>query len=275
MKKPTLKTAFKTYYLCLLLLVLALTPSTLQAQSTQHTPKAPVFVLVAGAWHGGWCWQQVSTKLRTNGAEVYTPSLSGLGEHKHTLNANINLSTHITDIVNLLVMEDLHNVVLVGHSYAGAVIAGVADQVPERLSKLVYLDAMIVENGQSALAIQPEETQAFMAKESAKDNGLTVPYFSSAAFGVAPTQVKWVDERLTAQPYRCLTQRLTLKHPLGNKLPLVYIACTKPELPVLEKFAAQTKASKAWEYHSLPTGHDAMITMPNELAALLTSIGKN
>ncbi|MFT4033451.1 MAG: alpha/beta hydrolase, partial [Siphonobacter sp.] len=104
----------------------------------------PVFVLVHGAWHGGWCWQDVSQNLREKKYLVYTPTLSGLGEHKNTTNDNINLQTHITDIINLIEMDDLRNVILVGHSYAGTVIAGVADSIPERLSKLVYLDAMIV-----------------------------------------------------------------------------------------------------------------------------------
>jgi pimeloyl-ACP methyl ester carboxylesterase len=261
-----------TTFLYLLLALLALGSTKAHAQSTQ---KEPVFVLVPGAWHGGWCWQQVSAQLRATGAVVYTPTLSGLGEHKNMLSKEINLSTHISDLVNLIVMEDLHNVVLVGHSYAGTVIAGVADQIPERLSKLVYLDAVIVENGQSALSVQPKETQAAMAKLSTKDNGLTVPFFSSAAFGVAPADVKWVDDRLTAQPYRCFTQPLTLHHPLGNKLPLVYIACVKPALPAMERFAAQTKASSVWKYYALNTGHDAMMTMPTELSALLASIGKN
>ncbi len=111
----------------LFLSVLILSSVISNAQSTQ---KNPVYVFVHGAWHGGWCWQKVSKNLRGHGAEVYTPTLSGLGEHQNTINKDINLDTHIEDVVNLIVMEDLHNVILVGHSYAGTVIAGVADRIP-------------------------------------------------------------------------------------------------------------------------------------------------
>ncbi len=121
----------------------------------QPATKPPVYILVHGAWHGGWCWQQVSAQLRASGATVYTPTLSGMGEHRNTLTPAINLDTHITDIVNLLEFEDLHDVVLVGHSYAGLVIAGVADRVPDRLRQLVFLDAVLVENGQSLASSQP------------------------------------------------------------------------------------------------------------------------
>lgn len=248
-----------------------------------HTPlvvaqaprKPPVFVLVPATWQGGWYWQQVSARLRATGAVVYTPSLSGLAEHRHSLDAAIDLNTHITDIVNLLVLEDLHDVVLVGHSYAGAVVAGVADQAPERLGRLVFLDALLLENGQSVYSVQTKETQAFMTKASAADHGLTLPTSTSQGFGVTkPADIAWVDARLTPQPYRTFTQPLVLKHPFGNGLPLSYIACTRPELPVMVRFATATKASKQWKYYELPTGHEPMITMPAELAALLLTIGK-
>lgn len=239
----------------------------------QNNRRQPTFVLVHGAWHGGWCWQKVSEKLRAEGNLVYTPTMSGLGEHKNTLNSNIDLDTHITDIVNLIVMEDLHHVILVGHSYGGAVIAGVADRIPERLEKLVFLDALLVENGQSAFSVNPYESQEIFKKSALDfDNGLSIPSPSSEWFGLKDSSaVKWTNDRLTNHPYKTFTQPLTLKHPYGNNLPLIYIACTNPELPVLEQFAEKTKNSKAWKYHELKTGHDAMISMPSELAALLLS----
>lgn len=172
-------------------------------------------------------------------------------------------------------MEDLHDVVLVGHSYAGTVIAGVADRIPERLSKLVFLDAMIVKNGQSAFSVQPKQTQDFILKEAEKDKNLTVPAFPPEAFGITNTkEIKWVKEKLTPQPYKTFTQPLILKHPFGNHLPLVYIACTNPEMAVLQKFSAETQNSKEWRHYKLHSGHDAMIIMPKELTSLLKSIGK-
>jgi pimeloyl-ACP methyl ester carboxylesterase len=255
----------------ILFLLLAVNTS-IQAQSTK---KDPVFVLVHGAWHGGWCWQQVSADLRAKGAVVYTPTLSGLGEHKNTLNRDIDLNTHIEDIVNLIVMEDLHNVVLVGHSYAGIVIAGVADRIPERLSKLVFLDAMIIKNGQSGLSQESAEEQASKSKGAEKESGLSLAPWPAEVFGVTdPKDIKWVNERLTPQPYKAFTQPLVLNHPYGNHLPLIYIACINPMLPQIKKFAAEVKVDKNWQYYTMNTGHDAMITMPHELATLFQSFIK-
>jgi pimeloyl-ACP methyl ester carboxylesterase len=235
--------------------------------------EAPVFVLVPGAWHGGWSWQKVSTKLQAQGNKVYTPTLSGLGEYRHISHANIDLETHITDIVNLLVMEDLHQVVLVGHSYAGAVIAGVADRIPERISKLVFLDAMLVENGQSPLSLQTPEGRATFDKAAKPYKMLSIPPMSAKIFGVTDTaSLRWVTERLTLQPYKTFAGPLVLKHPYGNGLPLIYIACLTPQLPVLKQFADKAKNSKDWQYFEMHTGHDAMITAPDDLAALLINI---
>lgn len=242
--------------------------------NAQPEKKTPVFVLVHGAFHGGWCWQKVTRQLQTNGAVVYTPTLSGLGAQKHTLNSNIDLNTHITDIVSLILSEDLHKVILVGHSYAGAVIAGVADRIPERLSQLVFLDAMLIKNGQSAMDVSPEDIRMSFNKSATEfDKGLSLPFLSAEFFGLTnPDDIKWVNERLTNQPFRTFTQPLVLKHPYGNRLPLTYIACTNPELRAIKPFAEEAKASKEWKYLELKTGHDAMISMPVELARMLESL---
>lgn len=254
------------------LLIVFLIGST-NSSIAQNKSQKPVFVLVHGAWHGGWCWEKVSNKLRNEGDEVYTPTLSGMAENKNMLDSTINLETHITDIVNLIVNQDLHHVILVGHSYGGVVISGVADRIPERLEKLVYLDALLVENGQSALSVNPKENRDIFTKAAMDfDHGLSIPAPSSTWFGVTDsTDVKWTNERLTNQPYKTFTQPVALKHPYGNHLHLIYIACRNPELAVLEQFADKTKKSKAWKYYELKTGHDAMISMPNELATLLSS----
>ncbi len=198
-----------------------------------------------------------------------------MGEHENTLTPAIDLNTHITDIVNLLLKEDLRDVVLVGHSYGGAVITGVADRVPERVRHLIFLDAVLVDSGESMFSVHPKELQELMGKVSLKDHGLTLPPPPAETFGVTdPATIGWVNARLTPQPYRCFTQPLVLKHPYGNGLPLSYIACTKPELPMLQVFAARTRRSAGWTYYELPTSHDAMLTMPAETAALLQTISK-
>ncbi len=239
----------------------------------QNKPQHPVYVLVHGAWHGGWCWDKVSEKLRAEGDLVYAPTLSGMGENKDKLDSTINLTTHINDIVNLIVKNDLHHVILVGHSYGGVVISGVADRIPGRLEKLVFLDALLVENGQSAFSVNPKESQDVFTKTAMDfDKGLSIPAPSSAWFGLTDSiAIKSTNERLTNQPYRTFTQALVLKHPYGNHLPLIYIACRKPELAVLEQYAQKAKKSRAWKYYELQTGHDAMISLPAELTALLSS----
>ncbi|MBB5637100.1 pimeloyl-ACP methyl ester carboxylesterase [Pedobacter cryoconitis] len=257
-----------SFYLIVLLLISNTFNSNAQNKSGQ-----PVFVLVHGAWHGGWCWQKVSKKLRAEGGLVYTPTLSGLGENKNMLNNQIDLNTHIEDIVNLIVKNNLHHVILVGHSYGGVVIAGVADRIPERLEKLVYLDAVLTENGESTFSVNPKQSQDDFTKKAMDfDKGLSIPPPSSTWFGLKDSiTVKLTDDSLTSQPYKTFTQPLVLKHPYGNHLPLIYIACTDPELPVLKQFARRTKKNKMWKYYELKTGHDAMISMPNELTALLSS----
>lgn len=252
-----------------LIIVFLLVQVSLMAQSHK------VFVLVHGAWHGGWSWQRVSEKLRAAGNIVYTPSLSGLGEHKNQPHDSINLDTHITDIVNLLNMEDLHDVVLVGHSYAGVVITGVADRVPERISKLIYLDAVIVGNGESCISVHPDSFRKEFEKDAAQYGMHSLSVRPSSLFGVSnPKDRQWVDARLTLQPYGTFAQPLILHHPFGNGLPLAYIACTQPQLPVLAVFAAKAKQSPQWKYYEMKTGHDAMITQPKELANLLVSLSR-
>jgi pimeloyl-ACP methyl ester carboxylesterase len=252
-----------------LIVVFLLVQASLMAQSRK------VFVLVHGAWHGGWCWQRVSEKLRAGGNTVYTPSLSGLAEHLHQPHDSINLDTHITDIVNLLQMEDLHNVVLVGHSYAGLVIAGVADRIPERISKLVFLDAVIAGNGESCISVHPDSFKKEFEQDAAQHGMRSLSVRPSSLFGVSdPQDRQWVDARLTLQPYGSFAQPLTLHHPYGNGLPLVYIACTQPQLPVLGLFAAKVRQSPQWQYYEMKTGHDAMITQPKELARLLVSLSR-
>ena len=254
----------------LLFLILILTE---QITFAQLKSDKPTFVLVHGAWHGGWSWQNVSRDLREKDYLVYTPTLSGMGEYKHTINDSIDLKTHITDIINLIEIEDLDNVILVGHSYSGLVIAGVADSISERLNKLVFLDAMILKNGESALSIQTQETQGYMNNFVVSKQNVPAP--SAKGFGIKNTaKIKWVNERLTPQPYHTFTQKLLLKHTFGNSVPLHYIACNNPALPVLEIIHKIIQNNPEWSFYTLNTGHDAMLTLPDELSELLLDIAQ-
>jgi pimeloyl-ACP methyl ester carboxylesterase len=158
------------------------------------------FVLVHGAWHGGWCWRDVGAALRTAGHQVFTPTLTGLGERAHLLNPDVRLSTFIRDICAVIEAEELHEVVLVGHSFAGPVITGVADLMPQRLGQLIYLDALIVQSGQSALSILPLDVQTERSR-TIDHEGLRMAIPSADKFGVfEPDQVAWLTRQLTPHP---------------------------------------------------------------------------
>ncbi|WP_343322108.1 alpha/beta hydrolase [Sphingobacterium multivorum] len=239
----------------------------------QHQDHRPTYVLVHGAWHGGWCWQAVAQQLTDAHYRVYTPTLTGLGERKHLIEPSVDINTHIQDIVNLIEMEDLHDLYLVGHSYAGAVIAGVADRIPSRLHKLIFLDAMIIEDGQSPISLQPKAVQEIQLKNIQRKENFAP--FDVALFGVtAPGMVSWVKERLSAQPFGTFAQRLHLKNKYGNGLPLVYIACTDPQLPIMKEMSEKVRADHTlnWHYREIATGHDAMLTAPTKLADMLVTL---
>ncbi|MFC3356367.1 alpha/beta hydrolase [Sphingobacterium zeae] len=239
----------------------------------QHQDHRPTYVLVHGAWHGGWCWQDVAQKLTDAHYKVYSPTLTGLGERKHLIDPSVDIDTHIQDIVNLIEMEDLNDVYLVGHSYAGAVIAGVADRIPSRLHKLIFLDAMIIEDGQSAISLQPKAVQEVQLKNIQRKENF-VP-FDVTLFGVTvPSMISWVKERLSPQPFGTFAQRLRLKNPYGNGLPLVYIACTDPQLPIMKEMSEKVQSDHKlnWHYREIATGHDAMLTAPKKLADMLVTL---
>jgi pimeloyl-ACP methyl ester carboxylesterase len=228
------------------------------------------FVLVHGAWHGGWCWKRVTPLLRAAGHEVYAPTLTGLGERAHLLSRDVNLDTHIADIVNILDYEELTDVILVGHSYAGIVIAGVAAKRPERLAHLVYLDAFVASDGQCLLDLHtPESTTAIQARVLAEGEGWRLPPAPGARFGVADEiDGAWLASRLGPQPYATFTQPLCL----GAAPPpaATYILCTEPG--GFRRHAERVRDAPGWRYRELATGHDAMVTQPRELTDLLLEV---
>jgi pimeloyl-ACP methyl ester carboxylesterase len=219
------------------------------------------FVLVHGAFTGGWYWRETAHALRQHGHEVLTPTLTGLGERVHLAHPEITLDTHIQDIVNVLRFEDLHQIHLVGKSYAGMIITGVADHVPERLVQLIYLDGPVPADGQSlADFLGPETTAFFVDRAQQQGDGWRVPH-------PAPD-----DARLTPLPLKAGLQPLHLHHPPLSTITRTYIACTEgkslEELQVLAQFGQDPQ----WRYRELATGHEPEQTMPLELAALLDSL---
>jgi pimeloyl-ACP methyl ester carboxylesterase len=232
------------------------------------------YVLVHGAWHGGWCWRDVAEPLRRAGHRVFTPTCTGLGERAHLLSADITLDTFITDIANVLVFEGLEDVVLVGHSFGGLAISGVADRMPERIRQLVYLDSLLVQPGQRPLDILPHDVaqqRTELAKQSS--GGLSLPAPPPAAFGVdEPQAAEWLQDRLRPHPFGTYTSTLDVRGPIGNGLPRTYIACTEPAYTALQGVWDWVRKQAGWNWLELATGHDAMVTAPDDLCDLLMAI---
>src|SRR3981189_2941505 len=165
---------------------------------------AQAFVLVHGAWHGGWCWSRVADRLRAGGLQVFTPTQTGLGERKHLLSKDITLDTFTKDIANVIEAEELSNVVLVGHSFGGLSISGVADAMPARIRHLVYLDSLMVEGGKKPFdSLPPDVVAARLKAAEESSGGLSLPAPPPSAFGVSDAKdTEWVKRRLTPHPPR-------------------------------------------------------------------------
>lgn len=222
-----------------------------------------------GAWHGGWCWRRVEERLRGAGHRVFAPTLTGVGERRHLLTPSIDAQTHIEDVLGLLEAEELENVVLAGHSYAGIVISGVAARAKTRLRRLVYLDALLVEDGRSWAESFPPEVAAARRESVVVTNGVkTLPPPDPAIYGFAdPADTEWVRRRMTPHPFAAFEQKMNWGGPIGNGLPKVYVDCTQPALAVLDAMKQRHRAG--WEWIELATGHDLMVSAPEETARIL------
>jgi pimeloyl-ACP methyl ester carboxylesterase len=236
-------------------------------------------VLVAGACCGGWRWTRVAPLLRTAGHEVYTPTLTGLGDRVHLAGPNVDLETHITDVVNLLFYEDLHEVTLVGYSYAGMVIAGVADRVPERLAQLIYGDANVPEDGQSGYdTTGTDEAERASAQAEAAEAGtpgywpVPVEYLQSEIPDEA--DCAWTLARATPHPLATFAQPVRLRNPAAAALPRSFVFCTegKGEGSSSARFAAKFRSAPGWRYREIAANHMAPITAPQALAEAFLSL---
>jgi pimeloyl-ACP methyl ester carboxylesterase len=225
---------------------------------------------VHGAWHGGWCWSKVASILRGRGHTVYTPTQTGLGERSHLLSRSIDLEVFVMDVVNVLEWEDLRDVVLVGHSFGGNAISGAADRTADRIRQLIYLDAIIQENGQSAFGQPPKElVEARTRAAQESSDGLSLPTPPASAFGITDVmQAAWVESRLTPHPFATYTSPLMLSKPVGNGLPASYVVCADPIYMPAEASRRWVKAH-GWKMLEIAAGHDAMVIAPDLLAELL------
>jgi pimeloyl-ACP methyl ester carboxylesterase len=230
------------------------------------------YVLVHGGAHGGWCYRDVARLLRSAGHEVFAPTLTGLGERAHLLRPRIDLDTHIEDVVAVLHYEDLRDVVLVGHSYGGMVITGVADRAGDRVGHLVYLDSVNPRDGESLAHLAAPLMQA--ARATAREvDGVELVLFPGAEplpiYGVTdPEAIAWMSERLTPHPFACFEQPLRLQDEAAlAEIPQTQIVCTSTlSSRDPARMAPAASAGRVWD---VDTGHDLMITEPKAVADLL------
>ncbi|MFJ2032182.1 alpha/beta fold hydrolase [Streptosporangium sp. NPDC087985] len=243
------------------------------------------YVLVPGFWLGAWAWEKVVPPLCEAGHDVHPVTLTGLGDRAHLAGPRVNLETHIQDIVNTVVFADLHDVILVGHSGAGAPVTGAADRIPERVARVVYLDSGPLADGMTQLDANEPEWNAFIEKRVAEQgDGVGYPLISweeqeragASLEGLGEAERGWFASRATAQPYGALTQPLTLKGG-ADKLPKTLIACSFPLERVHAMIAAghpffAALAGPEWSFDAVPTGHWPMFSKPAETAAALAAL---
>lgn len=237
------------------------------AAQPRRARKPKTFVLVHGGFHGGWCWKYVAEQLRREGHRVYTPTLTGLGERVHLLSPQVNLTTHIDDVANLIRWEELTDVVLCGHSYSGMVITAVADRLTPAIGSLVYIEAVIGEDGKSNQDLSVEQQPDRPPR--ALPRGLTMPVgdFGANPFGVAEKDAAWVKRRLTPMPVACLNETLRLTGAYRTVPRKLYI--TGSGAGRFRAISDRLKADPSWRTASLVGGHDLMIAAPGPLSKLL------
>lgn len=230
------------------------------------------FVLVHGAWHGGWCWRRVADRLEAKGHKVYTPTMTGLGERSHLMRAGIDLDTHIADIVNVFEWEDLTDAVLVGHSYGGWPMSGAIEKLLPRVSSIVYLDANMPVDGEVGTDGQPAASrQALEAALSPGEFSRPPPDVSS--FQIAdPKDQAWVVGKMTPQPIGVTTQKISLtgaRDRVGKK---TFIRALRHPSAPFDKALAACKADKSWRVFELDCGHEVMIDQADRLVEILLEV---
>ncbi|MDR5781051.1 alpha/beta hydrolase [Caballeronia sp. LZ065] len=230
------------------------------------------FVLIHGAWHGGWVWRTVADDLNARGHRAIAPTLTGLGERRHLIASATSLDVNVDDIVNVIEAEELRDVVLVGHSYGGLVASGVADRVPHALRSLIFLDSLLVENGQTAFDVLPAsviEERMESVRTSGQSLGMPVNGLKGTGIPEDHPCAAWVRRRLTPHPLSTYTTPLRLDHPLGNGLPCTYVHCANPSYDTLAGVRERVRSRSGWQWESIDTGHDAMVLAPELLTDLL------
>ncbi len=239
--------------------------------NAQAQTSAKTFVLVHGAWHGGWCWRRVSDLLEKKGHKVFAPTMTGLGERSHLISDKVNLATHITDIVNVIKWESLNDIVLVGHSYGGMIISGVAEEMRDSIGSIVFLDAFVPESGDS-LATKASQPVRDAIAEVVKKGDTAMKPVPAAVFRVNEKDRAWVDAKCTPHPVATLTDAIAITGARDRIARKTYIrAKGYPSVP-FDGVETRLKADAGWRVYELPCGHDAMVDMPDRLTEILLEV---
>lgn len=235
------------------------------------------FVLVHGAWHGGWCWQRVTSALQAQGHRVHALTLTGLGERAHLLAPSITLDTHIDDVISAIEVEELHDVILAVHSYAGMIGTAVADRLGKHLKHLVYVDAVIPKPGESWSSTQSAAVQQQRLSAAQATTRFSFPPPDPEVFGLKDADHAWVKRRQTPHPGNTYQAPLDFDVKRVAAIPRTFVNCTEPALGTIEPSRLRVKDAKFWDGAWLPnskiveikTGHDPMISEPVALTKIL------
>jgi pimeloyl-ACP methyl ester carboxylesterase len=239
------------------------------------------YVLVPGAWLGAWAWGRVAQRLRERGHDVHPVTLPGLADRAADAGPEVDLETHIGDVVGLLDDRNLADVVLVGHSYGALVTTGVADRAPDRLARLVYVDSAPIPDGMAMVDLFPPEAyQALQRTVAEHGDGWALPFPSfeelerdASLTGLGPEERRFMAANATRQPFGTYTQPLRLRGEGGGSYGKVAIACEEmQQLVASGEPSVQQITGPDWTYLELATGHWPMLSAPDELADLLDSI---
>lgn len=227
------------------------------------------FVLVHGAWHGGWCWRRVTDRLVARGHRVFAPTLTGLGERSHLDDLDIRLATHVDDVVNLIRWEGLEDVVLVGHSYGGVVISGVAEAVEPAIGSIVFLDAFVPEDGQSMRDVVPAASVARWHEHLSADGRRISPIPAEHFKVVTAADRKWVNEKCVAHPFATFTDAIALDGARERIKKKAYIRATIYDSPAYRANYDRLSREPSWRVYEIESGHDVMIDAPDRLVDIL------
>lgn len=232
----------------------------------------PPFVLVHGGRHGGWCWARVVGLLREAGHDVYTPTLTGLGERAHLLRPEIGLETHIQDLVAVFEFEDITDAVLVGHSYGGFVVAGAMEQIADRVRSVVFIEALVPRSSESMFDIvDPQIERQLHQLAEREGEGRYLPTSDASFYGVSePADVAWLNSKLTAQPLKTYTDPIGVAERVWVH-PGMFIECAPSQLTpeLLQRMRARSEVDPRFTYRVVECAHDMMVTEPELLTDLL------